>query len=973
MTAPTSFRFISQGFPPDTFQVISFVGEEALSQPYEFNINLATAQPFVDLDRVLEYPATFVINQGGQELPYHGVVVNIDQVNRFKEYTFYQVVLAPRLYWLGMTRHNQVFLDKTIPEVLAEVLQDGGLTSQDFEFRLQGDESLYRVHEMVCQYNQSHLDFFSFWAESMGLYYYFEQGRHQEKVVVTDTHLAHRPFTVEPDSNRKGAYAPSPDRPPDPSTEEGAMLYATPSGLEHDHMQEVIFHFRHRQRKVQRSVRMKDYNYQKPSVDLTVETGVVPHGVGQVNIHDDLVHYNSAEEGQRLARIRAEELRCRETICTGLSRNARLRTGHIFHLNGHYQENFNRGYMTIQISHSGNQKNYLTGGLKKAVGDLRGGPINILTMTLKRIFLAREESPVYENRFITIPADVQFRPERKTGPSQILGVISAVIDGSESGKYAALDSQGRYKVILPFDSSGRKDLKASAWIRLAQPTGGGKQGLHFPLRPGTEVLLTFLGGDPNRPVIVGAVPNPENPNIVTSANFTRAAIQSAGGNQIVMDDTEGQPFISLCTGDGKCFMSLGTTGAASNSATGGSTAQGSGSSSGGAALSSLDEIIHQDTTFDDRALDWLRAAPGIFLSSIVGDSWKATWGTSNSVFGGARTDVTLGAKTGITVAAATDLFVGLKSSIEAALSNRFGLAGSSDFNLGTKVSCGYGRSKTVYRNHEITAAKDIKLAGGAEDASALTLWTTIGASLGSLLATAAGLGVTLSGSVIANSASQGGFMAKNPSVANVGAEILGVIGEIGSLLGLTVAEAALLAVLLIEKKTKKTATLELNSDGMKVTVQPPSELASFPPIIDMACSNASNTEHSTITMDAGSTILNCYNNTTNANAAIRMETDSLKLETKDTVGAKSTITIDNGEINLTIGNYCICVANNYIRLFQKGATPANLIEISNNCVELTNGVSSIELDGVNIRLDFASLSDQAGTIRLDRSGNIQLG
>ncbi|MEW6262377.1 MAG: type VI secretion system tip protein VgrG [Thermodesulfobacteriota bacterium] len=944
MTAPTSFKFISQGFPPDTFQVVSFVGEEALSQPYEFNINLATTQPLVDLDRVLDNPATLVISQGDQELPYHGVVINIDQVNRFKEYTFYQAVLTPRLYLLGLTRRNQVFLDKTIPEVLAAVLQDGGFTSLDYEFRLQGDQSLYRVHEMVCQYNQSHLDFFSFWTENMGLYYYFEQGRGQEKVVVTDTHLAHRPFTVEPDSDRKGVYAPPSDRRQYPSPDEGQMLYATPSGLEHDQSQEVIFHFRRRQRKVQRSVQMKDYNYQKPSLDLTVETGVAPHGVGQVNIHGDLVHYNSPEEGRLLARIRAEELRCRETICTGLSRNARLRTGHVFHLAGHYQDDFNRKYMTIQISHTGNQKNYLTGGLKKAVGDLSGNPINILTMTLKRIFLAREESPVYENRFIALPSEVQFRPERKTPPAQILGAISAVVDGAQDGKYAEIDEQGRYKVILPFDSSGRKGLKASTWIRLVQPTGGGKQGLHFPLRPGTEVLLSFLSGDPNRPVIVGTVPNPENPNIVTSANSSRAGLQSASGHQIVMDDTEGQGFLSLGTGDGKSYMVLGSTGSASTSGTGGSTDQGGGSSSG-------------DT--------------GNFWSYVFGNAWKETWGTANSIFGGAKTDVFLGAKTGLTAAVTSDVFLGLKSSIEAAVSNRFSLVQSSDFNLGAKVSLSASRNRMISKNLDLAAAKDVKLAGGAEEVASNTIYTTVAAILGSLLATASGLGVTLSASALANVASQGGFLEKDPSDAMAGAQGLGLVGEIASIVGLAAAEIALIAALWAEKKTKKTATLELNHAGMKVNVEPPS-VTSPHASIDMTCKNGDDT--SSIKMDGATARIESkpafarffvdLNSSHSQAAKIAAETDAYKSALK--LDHRVSLSLDSSnKFKIEITDDGITLSN---------PTTGNQIVLGSNSCEMKCATSSIKLNGTDIDLGFTnSLNAGNGAVKVMASGQIILG
>ena len=529
-----SFEFHSQALPPDSFEVISLAGEEGLSRCYEFHINLATKREKIELTAVLASPAKLVIRQGRDDTVFHGFVLDIDQTNRFGEYTFYQAVLAPRLHWLQLTHHNQVFLGMTIPQVMEETLVDGGLTRMDFEFRLHENHDLYQPREMICQYNQTHFEFFSFWTESLGLYYYFEQGPDREKLIVTDNRSVHSPLRGD-----------------------GEMTYTTPSGLDHAHGREAVYFFRRKQRKVPHALRMKDYDYEHPGLDLTVETPVTDHGFGTVHLYGDPVHYVDPRTGEQLARIRAGELSCRETVCRGKAFTAHVRPGYLFDLRGHYQDDFNRKYLTTDVEHVGNQTRYLTGGLQRAIDEEQGRHANLLALTLKKVHLGADEALSYQNEFTALPDDVQFRPERRTPPSRIWGTLHAVIDGAGSGQYAEIDGEGRYKVILPFDTAGRSGMKASTWIRQAQPFGGAVQGMHFPLRKGVEVLLSFMAGDPNRPVIVGAVPNADNPSVVNESNATMGGFQSERGNQFSMEDTEGSERIVMKSGDGSSVFKMG--------------------------------------------------------------------------------------------------------------------------------------------------------------------------------------------------------------------------------------------------------------------------------------------------------------------------------------------------------------------------------------------------------------------------------
>lgn len=488
------FHFVSKALPEDAFGVVSFEGAEGLSKCYQFNATLIADKSDIDLTDVLQHPATFTIHREEGDIDFHGIVVEFEQHQAFNEYVIYKAVLAPKLWWLSLTHHNQVFLNMTLPEILRSVLMDGGLTPNlDFELRLQKD---YQAWEYVCQYRESHLNFLSRWMEREGIYYFFEQNPHGEKVILTDTKVSH---TQMPAGR--------------------TMYYSPPSGLDESRREEVIKSFICRQKLIPRKVFMKDYNYQTPSLEVSGHAEVAPdHGRGEIFYYGD--HFFTPSEGENLAQIRAEGLLCREKRFHGESTIPFLRPGYVFELEDHYRSDFNQDYLTIEISHQGVQSAYLTAGLKQALSEM-------------------EQSLYYRNTFTVIPAAVQYRPDIETPKARFYGSLNAKIDSAGSGEYAELDEQGRYKVVLPFDLSGRKDGKASAFLRMAQPYTGGDHGMHFPLHKGTEVLLTFIDGDPDRPIISASVPNPTTPSLVKDSNQTQAMITTGGQNKIHIEDKKG--------------------------------------------------------------------------------------------------------------------------------------------------------------------------------------------------------------------------------------------------------------------------------------------------------------------------------------------------------------------------------------------------------------------------------------------------
>jgi type VI secretion system secreted protein VgrG len=506
------FSFISKSLPEDTFGVISMKGSEGLSRPYEFEILLVSDNLEIDFDVIMQAAAKLVFHrETGGDAIYNGIIIHFEHLHAISGFAFYRAYLAPKLWWLSITRHNQIILDQSIPDFAQLVLTDGGLTANDFEFRLQGN---YDPVEYVCQYNESHLNFLSRWLEREGIYYYFDQTESGEKVIFTDTRLAHTDLAAGK-----------------------VITYSPPSGLEALHAAEVLTSFHCRRSLIPEKVFLKDYNYRKPSLEMSGEANVDPKGRGTVFFYNE--HIKTPEEGNRLAKIRSESILCRRELYLGEGSVPYMLPGFTFTLENHYRKDVNQNYLITDIDHEGNQTGYLLSGISMG----RSG---------------EEENKIYyRNYFKAIPGSVQFRPEAKAEKPKISGTITGMIDAAGSGQYAELDPQGRYKIVFPFDLSGRTGGKASNWVRMISPYAGSDHGMHFPLHKGTEVLITFIDGDPDRPVIAGAVPNPETPSPVNSANQSMSVIQTAGQNKIAVGDQEGGEHILLQSPNQKSFIRIG--------------------------------------------------------------------------------------------------------------------------------------------------------------------------------------------------------------------------------------------------------------------------------------------------------------------------------------------------------------------------------------------------------------------------------
>ena len=604
------FSFVSASFPEDTFGVVSFTGTEGISRCYRFDITLVSDNFAIDLAKVVKRPATltFHLADGGR-MDYHGLVLRFEQLHEAGDVTFYRAYLAPKLHLLSFTRHNQILIGETVEDVVTECLKDGGLTTQDFEFRLEGT---YDPLDYVCQYAESHFNFISRWLEHMGIYYFFEQTDQGEKVIFTDTKVAHRPL-------------PQGD----------AVLYSPPSGLEADHMEETVTTFSCAYGLTPASVMVKDYNYRRPTLDVTGYAEVDEEGRGQVYSYGD--HIRDSEQGDRLAKIMAESILCKREVFEGKGSVPFISPGFIFTLRNHYRESFNQTYLTTDINHDGNQRGFLITGLSGAEGD---------------------SEVYYRNSFHAIPSSVQFRSERTAVKSRLSGVVPAKVDAEGSGQYAEVDERGRYKVILPFDVSGKKGGKASKWVRMATPYSGADHGMHFPLHKGSEVLIAFLNGDADRPVIVGAIPNPDNPSCINTENQTMSLIHTAGGNKIAIEDREGSERILLHSPNQGSYVRIGAPGDPGSQGSGNSTV----APTGGSGNSTVTPPAETGSSPEAPSfgLNWYTSGTLQVQATVKNE---VVIGESSSVVGGADSSIVVGLALNTHVAESLDLNAGGKIEI----------------------------------------------------------------------------------------------------------------------------------------------------------------------------------------------------------------------------------------------------------------------------------------------------------------------
>ncbi|MFL5359305.1 type VI secretion system Vgr family protein [Archangium sp.] len=488
-TRAPAFAFKVGSLEAEGLSVSHFSGREGLSRPYEFQVGFHSledepleARELLGAEALLTVPLP-----EGKTRHVHGRVCRLDALGQQGGRWRYQAWVVPQLWWLTRVKHSRIFQEKTVPQIVKAVLEEGGVK---VKLSLSGS---YEAREYCTQYRETDFAFVSRLMEWEGLFYFFEHSEEGHVLVVGDKPNVHEALPG-------GAKLPL--RENDGRVEEGEYL----SSLQRVH------------RLRPGKVHLKDYDFQKPSLDVSGKTQDTGNGQGELEVYDYPGEYVAPAVGKGAAKVRLEEAVQAARTLEGEGVCPRLTAGYRFEVE---DEGTHSGeYVVVEVAHSGRQPE--TPGGREALGQL------------------------YRNSFKCMPASVPYRPRRTTPLPHIPGLQTATVVGS-SGEEIHTDEHGRIKVQFHWDREGQRDDKASCWVRVGQTWGGPAWGALYLPRIGQEVVVRFLEGNPDRPLIAGTVYNGGNPTpYALPDDKTKSTLKSAsslgsdGFNEFRIEDAAGQ-------------------------------------------------------------------------------------------------------------------------------------------------------------------------------------------------------------------------------------------------------------------------------------------------------------------------------------------------------------------------------------------------------------------------------------------------
>lgn len=490
------FRFAIRGVDAE-LRVTAFAGTEGVSQLYQHRIRLCSEDGGIDPEQVLGLPATLEIDGEQGTRVIHGIVRSFARVGDGIRLTHYELLLVPPHWLLTRRVQSRVFNEKRckpmdVIGVVSKVLADAGLTADDLKLAIDGQ---YEPREMIVQYRESDWDFVSRLLEEEGVYYFFEQHAERCKLVLMDAKGLHAPFVAT------GSDVP----------------FRKESGMVAEH--ESVYSAQLTGEMHVGAVSLDDYTFRQPANELKLSAAGARFT--SLTVADYPGGYADTGRGKRLVDARLLEKQCEARQLTLGATVRALWPGSRFKLIEHPDERFNIEYLVLSQTIRGTQTQ---SGDEEAGGDVG----------------CRFEADIR-----AIPAAVQFRPPRCTPRPTVLGSQTAMVVGPP-GEEIHTDEYGRVEVKFHWDQEGAHDVGASCWIRVSQAWAGGQYGAVFLPRIGQEVIVDFLEGNPDQPIITGRVYNrdqmppyklPENKTI--SAIRTCSSPGAGGGNEIRFDDKKG--------------------------------------------------------------------------------------------------------------------------------------------------------------------------------------------------------------------------------------------------------------------------------------------------------------------------------------------------------------------------------------------------------------------------------------------------
>ena len=481
-------------------KVVRFSGQELISGLFEFRAEVATTE--VDPEAWIDQPAVLQIE--GSELPrvIHGIVCEAEYVGETRALQLYELRIAPWAHKLVHSVDVRLFQDKTTEQIVTEVLTKAGLSREWFRFSL---VDKYAPRNYCVQYREADFAFISRLLEEDGIFSFFEHEEDKHVWVMADHAKAHPPIAGTP-----------------------ALWFCPPLGsLVED--REHVRSFRFGGRKRAGKVLLRDMNLHKPD-PKGMEVEEAAESASDVVVYDYPGEYQDPghggpHQGKSMAKIRLEALQATRRLGSGESDCPRLTAGKVMTLVGHPRPELNGVYRLVQVVHMGAQPQVLD---QDASGESS-----------------------YSNSFVCTELKVPYRPPRVTPRPVVRGLQTATVVGPK-GEDVHVDEHGRVRVQFHWDRDGQHDETSTCWVRVAQLWAGNGYGSMFIPRIGHEVLVDFLEGDPDKPIVTGRIyhglnqpPYPLPDEKTKTTLKSESSLGGGGFNELRFEDRKGAEEVFL--------------------------------------------------------------------------------------------------------------------------------------------------------------------------------------------------------------------------------------------------------------------------------------------------------------------------------------------------------------------------------------------------------------------------------------------
>ena len=468
---------------------------EQLSQPFRIEADLLSEKKDLKFEDLIGQSVTITMSTH-EDVPryFNGIVSRFTQMGMESRFEAYRMEVVPKLWVLSRTYQCRIFQKMSAEDILKKVLKE-----IDVEWSLTGT---YDTRDYCVQYRETDLNFISRLMEQEGMHYFFKFSDGQHKMVIADNEGAHETLL---DHYAEIEYRPYTGRP-------------TGDEFIYDWAQDKIL--------LPATYTHTDYDFESPKKDLmTRSQHTREHALGDGEWYDFPGLHMNTGLGDRRARVRGEEMLARYDMAKGKADVRGLQAGFTFTLKDHPRGDQNQKYLVTSAVHT------------IQLDALESGDV--------------DRGTAYLCSFNTIPASTSFRPQRVAPKPFVQGPQTAIVVGPQ-GEEIYTDQYGRVKVQFHWDREGKLNENSSCWVRVSQVWAGKNWGaMHIP-RIGQEVVVDFLEGDPDQPIVVGRVYNGEcmppyalPDQKVVSGVKTNSTLGGGGYNELSMDDTKASEKITI--------------------------------------------------------------------------------------------------------------------------------------------------------------------------------------------------------------------------------------------------------------------------------------------------------------------------------------------------------------------------------------------------------------------------------------------